>query len=245
MSLFSRILSNAKIIVSKVKEKSLELQNKNKVNAPEPKVGSVVNVTPTNTPVKPLSNKDIILLEAKKQNITNKNEIAMLLAQLDHESLGFTRLEESFNYRPDRLLAVFTRYIRNLNDSKQLLAQGPQAVANRVYGGRMGNTAPNDGWKYRGRGFIQLTGKNNYVAQEKLTGFPLVSNPDLLLDPVKAAQVSISYWKNTNGLRSSAQNGNVTRVSAIINTGNANTSPSKINGLQDRLNKFTKYIKEV
>lgn len=190
-------------------------------------------------------NKTIILDEAKSKGINDKKELAMLLAQLDHESLGFKKLEENLNYKADTLVRVFPWYVKGLDDARNLVSMGKQAIANRIYGGRMGNTNPNDGWTYRGRGFIQLTGKNNYTEYQRLTGLPIVTSPDILFDPSSAAVVSVSYWMNTSGLRAAAQAGDVTRVSAIINTGNPNTSPRNINGLADRKNKYTKYLKEV
>lgn len=191
------------------------------------------------------SNKDILIYIANKEGITDKNELAMLLAQCDHESLGFKRLEESFNYKAATLQKTFPRYIKTVAEATQLLAQGPAAVANKVYGGRMGNTQPGDGYKYRGRSFIQLTGKNNYTAYEKLTGLKLVDNPDLLLEPLNAAIATVAYWKNTTGIRKHAQAGNIQVVSSIINTGSPNTSANRINGLTDRRLKFNKYLKEL
>lgn len=243
MSIFSQILSGIKTTAINLKNKSLSLQKKSDIVVKED-----YNLPNTPTPAvtpKKKDNKTILLEHAKKEGITNKNELAMLLAQLHHESRGFTKLVEDLNYKPETLLKVFPTRFKTLVDAQSTVSKGQQTIAARLYDGRMGNVNPGDGWKYRGRGFIHLTGKENYIEQQGLTKLPLVSNPDLLLDPTNAAIASVSYWKNTKGLRSAAQSGDVVRASAIINTGNANSAPNKINGLADRKNLYTKYLKEV
>lgn len=98
----------------------------------------------------------------KKYNITDIKEAAMFLAQTTHESNNYKRLEESFRYTPQRLFDVFKKRVGSLENAKKLCLQGAESIGNFVYGGRLGN-GQNEGHKYRGRGIIQLTGKNNYI----------------------------------------------------------------------------------
>lgn len=126
--------------------------------------------------------------------ITGKHR-ASLLAQVDHESNGFKRLEENMNYSAERLLQVFPKYFKSLEEAKHYQRQ-PKKIANKVYGGRMGNSGGDDGWKYRGRGFIQLTGKNNYKQFGDMIGVDLVGNPDAAANPKIAAKIAAAYYKS-------------------------------------------------
>ena len=122
-------------------------------------------------------------------------EIDDWLGQILHESgmLGF--LEESLSYSSaDRIRAVWpTRF--PTAESAQPFVRNPQALANRVYGGRMGNKDPGDGWRYRGRGLIMVTGRDNYTALGRVMGLPLADQPDLLLDAAIATRASIVWWE--------------------------------------------------
>jgi len=122
---------------------------------------------------------------------------ASLLAQLHHESNGFRRLEENLNYSADRLMQVFPKYYKNPKDAEED-AGNPQKIAMRVYGKRsdLGNSSAEDGWKYRGRGYIQLTGKSNYEQFGKLIGMDLVNNPSLAAHPKIAAKIAVAYYKS-------------------------------------------------
>ena len=111
-----------------------------------------------------------------KYNIKDKKEIAMFLAQTTHESNNYKRLEESFRYTPQRLFDVFKKRVGSLEKAKELCLQGAEAIGNFVYGGRLGN-GQDEGYKYRGRGIIQLTGKNNYKNYGKKINADLVNNP--------------------------------------------------------------------
>ena len=161
--------------------------------------------------------------------ITDKKEQAMFLAQMDHESGGFGRLTENLNYSKKGLRKTFGKYYKTDAQAARD-ARNPERIANRVYGGRMGNTAKGDGWKYRGRGFIQLTGKANYEAFYKDSGIDVVSNPDLAARPDIAAQIAVWYW---NKKVKSKVPGGVKAVTKAINGGT--------NGLQDRIEKTEKY----
>ncbi|WP_347454064.1 glycoside hydrolase family 19 protein [Acinetobacter thermotolerans] len=161
--------------------------------------------------------------------ITDKKEQAMFLAQMDHESGGFGRLTENLNYSKKGLRKTFGKYYKTDAQAARD-ARNPERIANRVYGGRMGNTAKGDGWKYRGRGFIQLTGKANYEAFSRDSGIDIVSNPDLAARPDIAAQIAVWYW---NKKVKSKVPGGVKAVTKAINGGT--------NGLQDRIEKTEKY----
>ena len=168
-----------------------------------------------------------------ESNITDPEEQAMAIAQLGHESGNFSQLEENLNYSADALLRVFGRYFPTRAEAERY-ARNPEAIANRVYGGRMGNRDPGDGWKYRGRGFIQLTGRNNYEMVSQALGVDYVNNPDLLTEPEHAARASLWWWKNRRGLRPAAQEGDVRSSTRLINGG--------YNGLSDRQSKFRRYL---
>ncbi|WP_200179038.1 glycoside hydrolase family 19 protein [Ectothiorhodospira mobilis] len=113
--------------------------------------------------------------------ITDPNEQAAFMGQMHHESGGFRTMEESFNYRSaDRIMEVSaTARNQGREAIEAAMAQGPEAVAELMYGGRMGNTEAGDGYRYRGRGFTQLTGRDNYSAASEALGVDLVNNPDL------------------------------------------------------------------
>ena len=125
--------------------------------------------------------------------ITNKTAQANILAQVQAESGGVPK-EENLNYSPERLLATFPNQVKTIEQAKAIVAQGPEAIGNVVYGGRMGNAA-DEGYKYRGRGLIQLTGKDNYAKFGQLVGVDLVKNPDLANDPDIAQKIAVAYFK--------------------------------------------------
>jgi putative chitinase len=119
--------------------------------------------------------------------IDERLELAHFLAQCHHESMGFKKVVENMNYSSARLLQVFPKYFKEEN--VQLFASNPQRIANKVYGGRMGNVKPNDGWDFRGRGYFHLTGRANYELFEKGTGLKVLDNPSLVatLYPMESA----------------------------------------------------------
>lgn len=121
---------------------------------------------------------------------------AAFIAQLAHESTGFTRLEENLFYTtPERIRAVFPSTVPTLAQARTLV-RAPQALANHVYARKNGNgdAASGDGWRYRGRGLIGLTGLGNYLRAEQTLGRPYVSQPDLVAQPADAALTSAHWW---------------------------------------------------
>ena len=168
-----------------------------------------------------------------KYHITDINEKAMFLAQTTHESNDYKRLEESFNYSPKRLFEVFRKRVGSLENAKKLCNEGAKAIADFVYGGRLGN-AKDEGYKYRGRGIIQLTGKNNYSNYGKKINIDLVNNPHLAKEPDTAIEIALLFWKEKEcGLY--AKFGDVKTVTKLINGG--------YNGLADRQKRFDSILK--
>lgn len=164
-------------------------------------------------------NKLALMSAADKAGITDPNERAMFMAQMDTESGGFRSLEENLNYKPKTLRKVFGKYFKTDAEAQEAASAGPEAIANKVYGGRMGNTEAGDGYKFRGRGFVQLTGKDNYAAAGKALGIDLVAHPELAADPAVAAQVATWYWQSKTGLVDAARRGDVVGARRTINGG--------------------------
>ena len=122
--------------------------------------------------------------------------LANFLGQVLHESSGLQRLVEDLNYSTaERLMAIWPRRFPNV-ESTTGLVRNPRALAERVYDGRLGNDAPGDGWAYRGRGLIGVTGKDNYESLQASTGEPLVDFPDLLLSPRAALKSAIVWFRD-------------------------------------------------
>lgn len=149
---------------------------------------------------------------------------AAFLAQIGHESGQLRRLVENLNYSAEALVRTWPSRFTAQNAGAY--ARQPEKIANRVYGGRMGNgpEASGDGWRYRGRGLIQLTGRDNYRAAAQALGLPLLENPELLEQPEHAAQ-SAAWWWATHGLNELADAGRFSDIGSIINTGQSGRVP--------------------
>jgi len=172
---------------------------------------------------------------AAKFNITNTLRLAHFLAQCGHESGGFKAVSENLNYSADGLKKIFPKYFPgNLNES---YARQPEKIASRVYGSRMGNgdESSKEGYKFRGRGYIQLTGKSNYSSFDKLVDDDIVGNPDLVA--TKYPLMSAAFFFNNNSLWSicdrGADDATVTAVTKRVNGGTI--------GLPDRIKHFKEY----
>lgn len=124
------------------------------------------------------------------------SEVDDFLGQVLHESAMLERLEEGLYYKtPGRLMATWPTRFKSLADELPYL-RNPEALANKVYGGRMGNVNPGDGWRNRGAGLIQVTGADNLRALQKATGIPVFDKPELLRKPtVEALRVVIAWWE--------------------------------------------------
>ncbi len=185
------------------------------------------------------TNKDELRKAMAEAGITDPTEMAMFMGQMDHESGGLTSLDESFNYSSPERIASVSRTAANKGTAaiSKAMAQGPEAVAEIMYGGRMGNVNPGDAHNFRGRGFTQLTGRSNYEAASKGLGIDLVNNPDMASDPAVAAKIATWYWQDREGLSESAKAGDIEGVTKKINGG--------LNGLQDRIHKTAVYADEI
>ena len=173
---------------------------------------------------------------AAKFNITNPLRLAHFLAQCGHESGGWKATSENLNYSSKGLMGIFKKYFPTLALAEQY-ARKPEAIASRVYGGRMGNgaEATKEGFKFRGRGYIQLTGKDNYKAFDAFVPEEIIANPDLVA--TKYPLMSAAWFFNKNGLWSicdkGADQGTVTAVTKRVNGGTI--------GLPDRIKHFNEY----
>jgi len=151
--------------------------------------------------------------------------LPMWLAQLAHESAMFERMVESLNYtKAAQIRRTWPKRFAN-NSAAVAFVSKPERLANFVYANRLGNgdAASGDGWKYRGRGLIQLTGRAHYAAAEEAIGLPLLESPELLEEPAHAAAAAGWYW-NFHDLNRYA--GDVEECTRIINGGR--------NGIDDR-----------
>jgi len=163
--------------------------------------------------------------------------ICHFLAQVIHESGHFKYKSENLNYSVSALRSVFGKYFKTDAIANEY-ARKPEKIANKVYANRMGNgdEASGDGWKYRGRGLIQLTGKTNYANCGKSIGLDLISDPDLLTKSAEACVKSACWFWKTNNLNALADKDDATNITKRINGGT--------NGLADR-NKILNLAKSV
>jgi len=162
--------------------------------------------------------------------------LAHFLAQAGHESGGFKAVNENLNYGAKGLLGIFKKYFPT-PEKAALYERKPEKIANLVYGGRMGNgpEASGEGWKFRGRGYIQLTGKDNYKAFDAVVAESILDNPDLVA--TKYPLLSAAWFFHKNGLHKIADGGAtdavVTSVTKRVNGGTI--------GLPDRIKHFKEY----
>jgi putative chitinase len=172
------------------------------------------------------------LAEALPQyDINTVERVAAFIAQCAHESGGFSVLEENLNYKAATLSKLWPQ--RFPPGVAEQYAGKPQMIANKTYGGRMGNgpEESGEGYKFRGRGILQLTGKDNYKAcsQTLFQDNTLLDDPDLLLDPYYAIHSACWFW-NKNKLNQFADAGDITTLTKRINGGTI--------GLEDRIHHY-------
>lgn len=153
--------------------------------------------------------------------IISPEAAAAFLGQIAVESAELNRLEENLNYSAPRLCAVWPSRFPTLADAEPY-ARNPEKLGNKVYANRLGNgdEASGDGYRYRGRGLMQTTGRANYAALEKATGMPVVSGPDMLLQKKYAARAATYFWMshNLNDLADGTV-ANFEKITRIINGG--------------------------
>ena len=170
---------------------------------------------------------------ATKFKIDTPIKLAHFLAQCGHESGGFKLVQENLNYSADGLRRIFPKHFPgNLSES---YARNPQKIASRAYGNRMGNgdESSGDGWKFRGRGYIQLTGKNNYSEFDKFVDENILENPDLVATKYPLLSAAWFFHKNCVNRAVDASDATVTSVTRCVNGGTI--------GLADRLKHFKEY----
>jgi putative chitinase len=162
-----------------------------------------------------------------KYEINTAIRVAGFLAQCSHESLNFTVLKENLNYSAEGLNATFSKYFIRAGRDAGTYARNPEKIANVVYAGRLGNgdTASGDGWRFRGRGVIQLTGRDNYTAFGKTKQLTALETVEYLETSRGALESACWFWK-TNKLNALADAQDIVAMSTKINGGT--------NGLEDR-----------
>jgi len=175
-----------------------------------------------------------------KYGITKDIHIVHLMAQFSHECGEGNEMTESLNYKPSVLLSQWSTHFT----PAQAQAYGRTAyhpanqkmIGELAYGGRMGNAPPpsEDGYKFRGRGLIQTTGKTAYANLAALTGLNLVSSPELINDPAHALDCGVAEFVHYPHMLSYCEADNLLAVSALINVGHLVNSPNKVIGYDDR-----------
>jgi Predicted chitinase len=176
-------------------------------------------------------NADYLMQVAMNSGIRDHQELGNFMGQMQVESGGFSSMNENLHYSGERLLAVFPgrNGMNDLKKANEIASGGPETIANEIYGGRwgkmnLGNTEPGDGWKYHGRGFVQLTGRANYEQIGKEMGLDLVNHPELAENREIAAKIAVHYWESR--VVANHDQKNVTAACRDINGGT--------NGLADR-----------
>jgi putative chitinase len=174
----------------------------------------------------------------EKFGINTGLRLAHFLAQAGHESGGFKVTQENLNYSVKGLRGIFKKYFPTDTLAAEY-AKKPQKIANRVYGGRMGNgnEFSGDGYAFRGRGYIQLTGRDNYTAFGKSIGVDIAAQPDLVAS--QHALASAAWFWQKNKLNELADGGSsdevVTKITKRVNGGTI--------GLPDRIKHFHEFHK--
>jgi putative chitinase len=172
---------------------------------------------------------------SEKFGVNTPIRLAHFLAQTGHESAGFKAVTENLNYGAAGLQSIFKKYFTP--ESAKEYERKPEKIANIVYANRMGNgtQASGEGFKFRGRGYIQLTGKDNYSAFDKVVEDDILANPDLVA--TKYPLLSAAWFWSKNGLNAVADQGAtdevVTKVTKKVNGGTI--------GLADRIKHFKEY----
>lgn len=192
-------------------------------------------IYPNSTEGNRLKYLNYIIYYATIYDINTIERMAAFLAQIGHESGQLSVVEESLNYSAERLFAVFPKYFKTLDIAKEY-ARKPQKIANKVYADRGGNgkESSGDGWKYRGRGLLQVTLKDNYkLFDEWVTDVPMgcdfVDSPELLTEPQYAVLSAFWYWDKHNlNKYADLSEDNFKKITKIINGG--------LNGYADRFN---------
>lgn len=170
------------------------IRNSDVINNTTDAISNAYDETVNKITGNPAKNKALLIKAADEFGITEPKARAMFFAQTDHESGGFSKLTESLKYSADGLLKTFPKYYKTREDAERD-ARNEEAIAERVYGGRAGNNVRGDAYRYRGRGFIQLTHKSGYQEASRALGMDLVNNPELAIIPENAARIAAWRFK--------------------------------------------------
>lgn len=170
-----------------------------------------------------------------KYEINTPNRIAGFFAQCGHESAGFKVLEENLHYRAETLDKVFPKYFKNAGRDANAYAKQPEKIANVVYASRMGNgdTASGDGYRFRGRGVIQLTGRDNYTNFGKTIGLTAEDVIDYVTTKKGALESACWYW-NSRDINAACDANDIVKMTKLINGGTI--------GLEDRQKHYTEAL---
>jgi putative chitinase len=161
------------------------------------------------------ANADQVLAEYGINNTVLR--LAHFMAQILHESGGLTVLIENLDYRAERIREVWPNRFKTVEDAKPF-AHHPEALANKVYGGRMGNIQPGDGWRFIGRGLLQITGRESYERYGKALGVELAANPDLAFSPEWCLPLAAVDW-TAAGCNAFADADDIRKITRAINGG--------------------------
>ena len=149
------------------------------------------------------SNRDYLLQRAYEAGIQNPRELAAFMGQMQVESRSFASMHENLGYSAERLHEVFPdrNGMNTLAEARDVVRGGREQIAETIYGGRwgrdnLGNTEPGDGWRFHGRGYVQLTGRDNYERAGRELGLDLAANPELAADRGNAANIAVHYWQS-------------------------------------------------
>ena len=166
-------------------------------------------------------------------HIKTKADLCAFIANTLHESNGYKVLRENVNYTAKNLITVFPKYFKTLAEAQKIQSRGVVAICDVIYGGRMGNNRNGDGYKFRGAGILQITGRENYELCSIGIGMnrQLLDNPELLTQPVNAIKSALWFWQKNNCSRHVNQ-GNFTQACRIVNGGTK--------GLQERTELYEK-----
>ena len=160
--------------------------------------------------------------------LTTPLRIAHFISQTATETGAFKTLSEDLNYSAKGLMRVWPKRFPTLAATDGFVMNA-QALANKVYADRLGNgdAASGDGWKYRGRGLIQLTGRANYAQREAETAIPLVATPELASDPATSVKIACLYWA-ARGINAAADADDIKRVRKLVNGGDHGIDDAKL-----------------
>jgi putative chitinase len=151
-------------------------------------------------------------------SVTTTRRLCHFMGQVFVETAGFTALEENLHYQdPARLDMIFSA-VHGTADAEALIAQGPEAIANRVYAHRLGNgdEASGDGWRYRGSGYKQLTGRGNFRDIGRVVQMDLEAHPEWAREPTTAARVAFAFW-DVHHLSPLADAGDLEEITRLVN----------------------------